>query len=336
MLPKSRSFLFFFAWWLLPLIALGGAKKPEISPEALIGRARSQEILWQKGTPPTVMRADLQLSDGKGGWVRGEYRFYWMSLSQWREEIRFGDYYRVRTGGEKGYWQTSNLEYQPEVIFDVDKLVSLKKALRIGGQETLSKVQTRRMGGASEHCAEVRGRSRRDSTLCFDGSGGELLTIDYPVTEPGNPSEISRVEYSSFKPVETRSIPFEIQGFHGRRPALVITITKIEAMPEHDLGLFQPPPKSEFWASCDEVTDPDLTHVVFPDAPRPVEFAKSVTLYLVVEADGSPSHITVIEGQDPGVEAAAVAAARQWRYKPATCGNSPVRKEVETTLTVRP
>lgn len=320
---------------LVPRTAQCRREGDKASPEALLARARSEEILWTEGTPPTVMRAVIQVASGKSGWVDGSYGFYWTSPSQWREEIKLGTYYRTRVGGEKGYWQASNRQYQPEVEFELDRLLSVEKALRIVQHGSLSKVRVRRRGAVSQDCSEVKGKFGRVSTLCFDGSTGELLSLDYP-EEPGNPYEISRIEYSSFKKIEGKSIPFQIQAYHGRNPAFVVTITRVEAMPEHDAGLFQPPAQSEFWASCDDVTDPELTHMVFPDAPRPVEFRKSITLYLVVETDGSPSHIAVIQGQDPGLEAAALAAARQWRYKPAMCGQTPVRQEVSTTLTVGP
>ena len=283
-----------------------------------------------------IMGAAVQLATGRGEPVRGEYGLYWVSTSQWREEIKLGTYYRIRVGNEQGYWQASNLEYQPEVIFDLDRLLSLKGALTIGQSESLSKVGVRRGSASSEYCSEVKGKFGRIRTLCFRNPTGELSSVDYPATEPGNPSEISRVEYSSFKTMEGKSIPLEVEGFHGRKPELVLTITKIEAMPEHDTGLFERPPNSEFWETCDEVTEPKLTHMVFLDSPRPVEFTKSVTLYLVVETDGLPSHITVIQGRDSVLDAAAVSAARKWRYKPAMCGNAPVRKEIETALTVGP
>lgn len=332
----EKAAVLFLAWFLIPSIGQCRGGKQSVDPKALLAKVFSQEILWQTGMPPGVAHADLQLVDGKGGWVRGEYDFYWASPSQWREELKLGNYYRIRVGGERGYWQTSNLQYEPDVVFALDELLNVKTALKIAEHDSLTKVHVRRKGGVSEYCSEAKGKFRTDSTICFDDPGGELLSVDYPAPEVGNRSEISHIEYSSFKTVNGKTIPFEVQGFHGRKPTLDVRITKIEAMPEHDPGLFEQPPNSEFWASCDDMTEAKLIHMVFPDSPRPVEFTKSITLYLVVETDGSPSHIAVTDGQDPGLEAAAIRAARQWRYKPSMCGNTPVRAELSTTLTVGP
>ena len=45
----------------------------------------------------------------------------------------------------------------------------------------------------------------------------------------------------------------------------------------------------------------------------------------VIEADGVPSHLTIIQHVSPQLDNAVMYAVRQWRYKPQTCGGKPVR-----------
>jgi hypothetical protein len=47
--------------------------------------------------------------------------------------------------------------------------------------------------------------------------------------------------------------------------------------------------------------------------------------YGVIEADGTVSHVTLIRGATPSLQSAATDAVRQWRYKPASCGSTPIR-----------
>jgi outer membrane biosynthesis protein TonB len=54
--------------------------------------------------------------------------------------------------------------------------------------------------------------------------------------------------------------------------------------------------------------------------------------YAVIETDGTLSHLTLIQQVTPALEAAVADAVRQWRYKPAACGSTPVR--VETAIAV--
>lgn len=57
---------------------------------------------------------------------------------------------------------------------------------------------------------------------------------------------------------------------------------------------------------------------------------KRVILYGVIEEDGSMSHVTVIQGPNPDMNTAAFEAFRRRRYKPAQCGQTPIR--VETSM----
>jgi outer membrane biosynthesis protein TonB len=47
----------------------------------------------------------------------------------------------------------------------------------------------------------------------------------------------------------------------------------------------------------------------------------------VIEADGTLSHLTLIQRATPALESAAAEAIRQWHYKPAVCGLTAIRME---------
>jgi outer membrane biosynthesis protein TonB len=52
----------------------------------------------------------------------------------------------------------------------------------------------------------------------------------------------------------------------------------------------------------------------------------------VIEKDGSPSHLTALEGAAPDLEESAAAAINSWRYKPPTCNGKLIR--IETSISV--
>ena len=68
----------------------------------------------------------------------------------------------------------------------------------------------------------------------------------------------------------------------------------------------------------------------YPTSARANQEQGRVILYAVIEADGSLSHMTIIHRSTPDLEAAAVEAIRHWHYKPAACGQTPIR--VETSI----
>ena len=135
----NKTVVFIFAFVFLANAAWSADKEEPSSPEALISRARSQEQTWTDGTPPMLMQAELQVFDAKGSPVHGDYTLDWVSPSKWREEIRFGQYQRLRVGDAKGYWQTTGLSYQPQIIFQLDTLLHLKNALKVRSKQSLGK-----------------------------------------------------------------------------------------------------------------------------------------------------------------------------------------------------
>ncbi len=273
--------------------------------------------------------------DSKGDLVQGQYTFDWVSASQWKEVIQIGSYERLRIGGAMGYWQKSTLSYQPELIFLFDKLLHLKDALKLAPKETLTKVKRREKAGVRQDCTEVKWQPRNARILCFDAANGALLSTDYPENENMLPPEISRIEYSALTPVAGRLIPYETQAMRGRKIILSVKVLDISKIVMENPERFKIQPGTEFWAACYGGHEAELANRIQP--PYPLSARSSgeqgrVIFYAVIEADGSLSHLTLIHRAPPDLEAASLQAIRQWRYKPATCGQTPIR--VETSIPV--
>ena len=305
-------------------------KEEARNPEELISRARAQEEVWTEGTPPMLMRAEIQVQFAGGALVRGGYALYWVSPSRWREEIRFRDYERIRVRDANGYWQKSNTSYEPEFIFQLDKLLHLKEALSVGPKQTLGKVVSRKKDGVVQNCTEVKWSKDVDRKFCFDEATGVLASVEYPVGEHQNPPEISRIEYGAFTSVAGKNVPYEIQALNGQKVVLSAKVLEVSKITEENPALFNAPANAEFWAQCDPMQKAVLLNSIQPKYPtgaRANHEQGRVIFYVVVEADGSLSHATIIRHATPDLDAAATEALRQWRYKPASCGEKPIRIE---------
>ena len=305
------------------------------SPEALISRARLQEEIWASGTPPMLMRAEVQVSDAKGALVHGDYTFNWVSPSQWREEIRFGTYGRLRVRDEKGYWQKSGLSYQPGIIFHLDRMLHLKDAVKVGSKQTLQKVKKREKSGIRQQCTEVKWVSATERIMCFDEANGVLVSVEYPRRENQNPPEISRIEYGAFNSVGGKLVPYEIRALRDGKVIAAVKVVEITKITEENTALFNVPVNAEFWAQCDDMQEPELVdhaQPIYPPAARASYEQGRVIFYAVIEVNGSLSHITIIHRATPALEAAAVEAIRHWHYKPAACGQTAI--PLETSIPV--
>ncbi len=325
-----KSVAFIFAFLFQANAAWSANKEEPTSPEVLISRARSQEEIWTDGTPPMLMRAELQVFDAKGSPVHGDYSLDWVSPSKWREEIRFGKYERFRVGNAKGYWQTSELSYQPEIIFQLDTLLHLKNAFKVRSKQSLGKVKDREKAGLRQKCTEVKWTKATERIMCFDDANGALLSVDYPRGENQNSPEISRIEYSAFNVVGGKLVPYEIRALKDGKVIAAVKILKITKITEENPAHFTVPVNAEFWAQCDDLREADPVSRIQPTYP-PISRANHeqgrVILYAVLEVDGSLSHLTVIRRATPDLEAAAIEAVRHWHYNPAACGQIPIRME---------
>lgn len=304
-------------------------KEGSVDPESLIAKARSKEILWTQGTPRLALRAELQVPSGQDGSATAQYVFAWASPSQWREEIKFANYDRLRIGSEKGYWQTSNLNYEPEVVFQLDEMLHIKDLINLSLGETLGKVKHHKKHGVAEDCTDVKNKFGTERTLCFDDSTGALVAVEHPMTG------ITSIEYSDFHSVAGEILPFEARATKDGRAIASMKVTAVGSFGEKDAALFSVPANAEFWAHCDDMQGGKLAHQtmpVYPMAAKTKHEQGTVVFYAVVEADGSVSHLAPIRMAAPDLVASAADALRTWRYKPATCDGKPIRLETQISV----
>jgi TonB family protein len=311
------------------------SKEDSASAEMLLTQASKLHEVWTAGTPPVVMRAEIQALNAKGALTPGEYIVNWVSPIRWREELRFVNYERLRVHDAKGYWQKSGLNFQPQTIFQIDTVLNSKTVLKIGAKQDLGKVKSHDQDGVRQKCTEVKLQKEIDRILCFDEANGNLLSAEYPKNEDRNPPDISRIEYSAFHDLSEKRVPFEIRAFRDKNVVASIRVLEITAIAEEHPSLFVVPTNSEFWAHCDDMQDPELVgrvQPIYPIKARSSGQSGRVTFYAVIEADGTLTHLTIIRRAPRALESAAADAIRQWHYKPAVCGSTPVR--VETSISV--
>lgn len=328
MQTNTRRF-FIFVCFLLATGVCSESKEDSVNPETLITQARKLHELWTAGTPPLVMRTEIQVFNAKGGLTSGQYVVNWVSPVRWREDLRFPNYERVRVHDAKGYWQKSGLTFQPEIIFQLETLLDSRAVFKVGAKQSLGKMKSREKDGVRQKCIEVKWTTAIERILCFDEASGNLLSVDYPTLENGNPPDISRIEYDAFNNVAEKRIPFQIRAFRDRKVVATIKILEIKPTDGENPALFVAPINSEFWAQCDDMQEAEVVGRVQPQYPvsaRGNRESGRVIFYAVIEADGTLSQLTLIQQVTPALETAAADAVRQWHYKPAVCGSTPIRE----------
>lgn len=330
MKPRSSAILVLVALFVSP-IARCGSREEAAYAEALMTKAHSQQV-WDETTPTLRIKAELRVAGTDGTTAQGNYIFDWVSPTQWREEIKFANYERQRVRDAKGYWQKSTLDYQPMLVYELSGMLHVKDVLRVRSGQTLGKVKRHQKGGVRQSCVAVNWARSTDRTLCFDESNGALISIEYPQKDREAPPPISHIEFGAFHSVGAKLVPFEIQAFKDGGSIATVKVQEVAEVKEVNTALFNPPSNAVLWPQCEDMQDAAPVERV-PLNYSPLSQAivmKRVILYGVVEENGALSHVTIIQGANPDMDRAAFEAFRRWRYKPAQCGQTPIR--VETSM----
>jgi hypothetical protein len=127
MKPNSPVILALAALFFSPVAPCASTQEPA-NPETFVTRARSQQV-WDERTPPLRIKAELGVAGADGTTAQGN--FDWVSPTEWREEIKFANYERLRVRDAKGYWQKSTLDFQPMLVYELSGMLHVKDVLRV-------------------------------------------------------------------------------------------------------------------------------------------------------------------------------------------------------------
>lgn len=200
--------------------------------------------------------------------------------------------------------------------------------------ETASRAKFRKSEEAGERrvrqsCVAVNWVGSTDRVLCFDESNAALVGIDYPQNDRDAPPPISRIEFGGFQSVGGKLVPFDVRAFKDGQTIATMKILETTELKDVDPAFFTPPSDAVLWPQCEDMQVAEPSERVQPNySPATRMIApRRLILYAVVEENGSLSHVTVIQAARPDMNTAALEAFRRWRYKPAKCGQTPIRAE---------
>lgn len=309
------------------------ADEPSAISGELLARARKLEVL-RTGTAPFLLQADIaaSLNDKK---IPGNYKLLWWGPSRWQEATVLGDFRRMRDGVTDGYWQLRPLDYQPLMVFDLERLLDIPSLLEVRPRDTVRKARMRKIAGVSLSCVQIDNEGVLARELCFDNGTGLLVHAEIAETPQPNSDRIV-LDYSNPTSISTNQFPSKLRLQRGKSLSIEVTVGSLQAAS----GIQPPPPMSgsehfEFWRSCEDMIPAILENKTAPQILDPLKrtpIRGTVSLYAQIEPDGSLSHIKTLYSASSVLERAAVDAVQRWHYKPAACQGTSVRAETVIEL----
>lgn len=310
------------------------AKDPAARTQAaaLFAKALAVSDIRAPGSPPFQMSGTINLKDSRGKTATGAYLLKWAAPDQWREEIHFGNYARIRVGGKNQYWQSRTTPYELQSLLQLSQGLNFLQELHvwsnpanIAGLESVD-LHQKKDHGTKLSCVMLKlNEMSASSDYCFDPLTG-TLAID----------RLGSVEFSGFLSFGGKRFPGNMRA--EAPPAVPITLQLNSIMPlvKADQADFQPPPGSTVWPFCDAPDSlPTLKSRALPEYPmgeRMEHEQGSVFIYAVIGTNGRLSNLKLLSAPDAGLGESALSTVGQWRYKPETCGGQPV--PIETSIRV--
>jgi TonB family protein len=293
---------------------------------ALLAHASQLTNLERESDPPFLLRIDWTASTLAGGPARGKYVLHWASAERWREEISLANFTEVVVRGKDRVWSRRNLNAVPYAVRQMELLVENLWNLAPTDDETVAKISSRSQPGLPLKCVDLQKQNHAKRAFCF-APLGEIATVDRTSSEPA-------YEYSDSSPFGSRSFPRKMRVTRRGIPLIDAEVEDLANVNSPN-ELFSPPVGATERPTCAHPIGSKIVTKVAPiyqESARQQRQEGSVTLFAVIETDGSVQNATVIQTAGKDLDGAALTAVRQWRYSATMCGSIPI--PVETELTV--
>ena len=278
---------------------------------ALVKRASNASRLSDIGFPYTV-KFNFRVPGEHG--TEGTYQFWSFQQSRWRKEIHARGFNTVEVGEPDRRWEKMDLDYTPEPIETMSRLVSNGTAFDWPVDDDKVKVRSERDG----ECVVIKNQNKYETHICFDRATSLLRAV---YDNAG-----SRYEFSDYQTFEGRKVPSKMNAYQWKIlvvEAKLLFLTRTAA----DLTLVTPPPDAEAWDWCPNMEPPKLIRATRPQGYRGAWGANR--FWVVVGADGRVEEGGLMTSAGVLLDRSAANALKDWLFRPAMCNGLPIR--VKTT-----
>jgi TonB family protein len=292
----------------------------------LVDRSRQISDIRAVGAMPFRATGRMKLFDLSAP-VEGQFELLWISPTSWKEILHFPGYDAVRIVAGKKYWLKRSLPYEPLPMMRARSTLSIGN-LDLFDDERVFRISQSKENGALLECMELRSDKFSARRLCFDPSTGVLARATV-----GTHMD----EYLEYQPFEGKRFPRKIRYYEDGELKVETAIENLTAVSDADSDrALEPALGSEEWDRCEHMTEAKPLRISKPDREGlaykylPVGGEATVAISAVIEKDGRFSNLYVIQTGGKDLDAATVAAIKDWKFEPAKCGDSAVR----TTRTI--
>jgi TonB family protein len=304
------------------LFAAYGAAQEIPTPQQLIDAAHKVSDLSQLG--PYILNANVVVNPGDKKHESAGLLAIAHDHGRTRVELAFGGVHETRIFlDNKEYVEPGKGQLYTAELNRFDQSWDPAHVLqsRFAAKYRFGEVRREKVQGVDAWCFDQiyehsRGRA------CFDAARAVLLRKE----SGGKPQR----EFLDFKALGQQMYPQRVQVFREFRSPIEISHIAINPATLKD-ELFAIPANSIELESCDDMKPPKATYTPepeFSEKARREHIKGVVVLVLLITKEGQVNSVQVTNPDSYGLGDNASAAAKRWRFNPATCGSGPVNMEM--------
>ncbi len=317
------------------VIGSSSAAKSEKTAEAieLFAKADQRFNFHSPGGPPIRIEQQFSVWTRKLGTVQGTETLIWAGIDHWKETLKVQDYFETTIRGHASQWR---LRSQPIPTLEAWKGGNLVNARIDSDWPVIAKaggVREVHAGQTIEKCASVSWKQGGDSKLCFDPVNGDLLS-----STSGVLNNETRFEWDDFIDVGGHSIPRHTREYLNGKLIGRSAATNATVLVSVDSESFVPPDGAEESPACEHPMPAAFNrheaNSIIPAMYSGIQGA--VTFYIKVDGRGNVVTVGVMEPLDPKRDEKAMRIIKnEWKFKPTTCGQTPIPSELEEVFTFK-
>lgn len=304
----------------------------QVTAEALLEHARSISDIRSPGSPPFELKATFSFITEKLDTLTGTYTETWLSDARWRRETVVGELHYIQIRADNKEWTSKYEAAFPVKAARVPKMFQmfppLSQKLDFGTVTDRPAIQ----------CALTNADDPQETRLafCFERKTGVLIGTVEPQPVGVRFGDYS-CQYDQFQRFGARYFPRKVECLLDKHRQIEGKVASLVPVSSVDPSLFMPPPGATQVGACSGHAEPP--RVISSPSPSPPVSVRgqdsSVTLSVIVDAQGHPQDVAIVNSGDKGFDAEAVRAVRKWEFKPATCDGQPISTHMTVVVSFR-
>lgn len=315
------------------------------TPEEFFARARQLSDL-EAGGIPFHLKATISLDKNTGLRETGSYEEWWVTPHMWRKEVTLGTFRYLATADSRRSTMYASQVPAPWQMSVILRSVPFRVSARLTERQRWRREKTKVnhipvISLTGRPCKAVTSPVKTP-TNC----GDQYIFTNEGVVRVKKLNGVSTV-FNEFRAFGKQSIPTSIETADSVGPIALITVDEIESFnPDaHRLaGLSQIPPGLQLVKGIEPgsfhdgpgMKPPKLLHAVEASLPADMRirrpFHATAVVATIVDLDGRPRTIHVIQSSGTALDDAAAASVQQYRFTPAQSKGIPVPMEIDVVV----